>query len=73
MNSNGNFLDATIKYSMAIKVDGSNASFFEKRSICYLQLGELNLAVVDALKCIEMSNSDIGEFSTTQVFSLFLS
>lgn len=45
------YLNASVHYTQALKVDHFNATLFSKWSLCWLRLGEGEKALDDARKC----------------------
>jgi len=52
--SKRSFLQAIRKYSAAIELDGSHASFYSNRAACFINVEDYSNALDDALKSVEL-------------------
>ncbi|GJN19979.1 hypothetical protein PR202_gb07300 [Eleusine coracana subsp. coracana] len=48
------YLNASVVYTQALKVDHFDGILFSNRSLCWLRLGEGEKALDDAMKCVEL-------------------
>ncbi|KAL7668851.1 hypothetical protein ACOME3_009535 [Neoechinorhynchus agilis] len=59
----GNFAEANLAYTEALKTHGEYANLFVNRALCKLMLGEWNEVISDSKRAIEIDNQSIkGHF-----------
>uniref|UniRef100_A0A0A9E5R3 Serine/threonine-protein kinase BSK1-like TPR repeats domain-containing protein n=1 Tax=Arundo donax TaxID=35708 RepID=A0A0A9E5R3_ARUDO len=51
---NQDYLNASVLYTQALRVDRFDATLFSNRSLCWLRLGDGQKALDDAMKCKEL-------------------
>jgi stress-induced-phosphoprotein 1 len=59
----GNFPDAVKEYSEGIRRDPNNKNIYSNRCAAYIKLMELNFALKDADKCLELDPKFVKAFA----------